>query len=90
MIEKFKNLFLYYPTKNKFNSDLENGLIDDNSIAFIAEDCTIYTHGAKYGGGSKIKEGHCVKILEKMIVEVDGESVQPTSEQLDLVNGVYI
>jgi hypothetical protein len=41
--------------------------VDDETICFISDEGTIYTHDTKFGGGSIYTEGNYIKISENAI-----------------------
>ena len=43
--------FLFYETRNAFERDLKDGLIQQDSIVFIKSDLTVWTHGVNFNTG---------------------------------------
>lgn len=68
--------FAYFKKKSDCLRDLqENPLVDDETICFISDDKTIYTHKSEFGGGSTYTAGDYISIVNNSI-SVDYSSLK--------------
>lgn len=89
--------FAIFNTYTEYKSEYDKRLledadpkVDDETICFISDEGTIYTHDAKFGGRSIYTEGNYIKISENAInVDYDKLKNRLVQDGVGLTNTSY-